>query len=107
MKHLSANAKLIYLIVLPLLEGRRGVGSGGTIYAGYREIAEELGLSYHSSMGNLLRELAGFGLINFKPGQPYRKDKIAAEISRNYPCPDVPDIYRHKLQKSATKDCSK
>lgn len=94
---LSNNAKLIYLIALPLLEGRKQVGSGGRIYAGHREIASVLGWKYHSSIARYLKELAGYGLISYVSGEPKCSKHKASEIKRTVPVPEIPELYLAKV----------
>jgi hypothetical protein len=93
---LSDPAKLIYLVGLPKLEGRRSVAVGGTIFAGYRELAAMLGWKTHSRIKRYLDELKNFGLIQFEPGSKLCKDKKASSFSRVIEIPPVPEIY-HKL----------
>jgi hypothetical protein len=94
---LKSNTKLIYLWVLPLLEGRRQVGTGGKVYVGYREIASILGHKYHSDIKRYLDELSKFGLIKFIPGDRLRSKRKASEISRILTIPDIPEMYLAKF----------
>lgn len=98
---MSNNAKLIYLMALPILESRKQVGTGGRVYAGHREIATILGWRWHSPVGKHLKELANMGLISYQPGDKCRKNRKASEISRTMPIPDVPIIYQDKIQSNS------
>lgn len=94
---LPTHLNFLYLVTIPLLEGRRKVGGGGIIYAGHREIAEVSGLRRCSKIGKYLEELRKFNLIEYQPGDPKQKERKASEIMRVIPVPKVPTYLRRKI----------
>mgnify|MGYP002335735560 CR=1 FL=1 len=86
---LSHKSKLVYWLALPELEKQKGQKPGSVIYENHTEIAKMAGIT-PKYVKSALKELAGYGLIWYKPGIPRKWEGKATEIQRIFPIPKPP-----------------
>lgn len=85
-KCLGNVAKLMYVMVIPELETRRGLKPGSRVFANYNEIRLIGGIS-QASIKSSLKELENAGLVFLKIGLRHKHYNRATEIRRIIPLP--------------------
>lgn len=86
-KYLGNVAKLMYVLVIPELETRRGLKPGSRLFANYNEM-RKVGHFSQASIKPSLQELEKAGLIYLKIGLRHRHYNTATEIQRIIPLPE-------------------